>query len=149
MKRLFCALLVVVVVFSTVPTAANAAECEQTIIHFADGGYLVSEVIPVATRAAGEISASKPYTYYDANGRSQWMITLSGVFRYTGSSAVCTDASASVTVYDSSWYTISKTTREDGASAVCAATMGRKGAGATSTFPVSLRLTCDANGNLS
>lgn len=147
-KRVCCALFALIIVFAVVP-AANAVDMDQTVIRFPDGSYLVSEVMPAVTRTSGRISGSKPYTYYDANGRSQWEITLRGTFSYTGSSAVCTDASVSITIYNNAWYTISKNTKKEGDSAIGAVTMGGRVTGSVSTVPVSLRLTCDANGNLS
>lgn len=148
MKRFFCALLALMIVFSVVP-AASAAESEQAVVYFADGSYIVSEVVSVNGRASGSVSGSKPYTYYSADGRSLWKATLSGTFRYTGSSAVCTSASISTTVYDSSWRTISKSSEKEGSAAVGTVKMGGNIAGMATTVPVSLRLTCDANGNLS
>ena len=84
------------------------------------------------------------------NGTAQWKATLSGSFTYTGSSATCTSSSVDVTVYDSSWYTISKSSNKSGSKATASVTMGEKLAGVTVTkVPISLAMTCDKNGNLS
>ena len=150
MKRIFCGMLVLILAFGILPIAASADPGEREIIYFEDGSYLVSEVIPVSTRASGTISGTKPYTYYSNDGRALWKATLNGTFRYTGSSATCTSASINVSIYDSSWYTISKSAEKSGSSATGSASIGMKSAGVTiKTVPVSMSLTCDANGKLS
>lgn len=150
MKRLICSVLVLMLVFSAIPVMVHADQGNKEITYFEDGSYLVSEVTPASTRASGTTSGTKPYTYYSASGRSLWEVTLSGTFRYTGSSATCTDSSVSVSVYDSSWYTASKSARKSGSSATGSASMSMKSAGVTvMTVPVSMSLTCDANGKLS
>lgn len=150
MKRIICGILTLILVFSALPVVATAAQGEREILYFEDGSYLVSEVISVSTRASGTISGSKPYTYYSTDGRTLWKATLNGTFRYTGSSATCTNSSISVSIYDSSWYTISKSAGKSGSSATGSASMSMKSAGVTvMTVPVSMSLTCDANGKLS
>ena len=55
-----------------------------------------------------------------------------------------------VTIYDSSWYTVSKSASKSGNTATGSVIMGDTANGVTvKRVPVSLTLTCDANGNLS
>lgn len=54
-----------------------------------------------------------------------------------------------VTVYNSNWYTVSKTTTRSGNTATGVLTMGKKVLGITISQPTyTTTLTCDRNGNL-
>lgn len=150
MKRIFSFILVVAILICVTPIQSNASEKNWETIYFEDGSYMTVEVITKGIRASGSVSGSKPYTYYGKNGTVQWKATLSGSFTYTDSSATCTSSSVDVTVYDSSWYTISKSASKSGSKATASVTMGEKLAGVTVTkVPISLAMTCDKNGNLS
>lgn len=150
MKRIFSFILVVSILICVTPVQTKASEKKLDTIYFEDGSYMTVEVITKGMRASGSVSGSKPYTYYGKNGTAQWKATLSGSFTYTGSSATCTSSSVDVTVYDSSWYTISKSSSKSGSKATASVTMGEKLAGVTVTkVPISLAMTCDKNGNLS
>ena len=150
MKRVICSLLVVMLVLCSIPICGNAAEREQEIIRFEDGSYAVVETTTSGARASGRTSGSRPYTYYDSTGTAQWKVVLNGSFTYTGSSATYTSASCSVTIYNSEWYTISKNASKSGSTATGSFSMGRKLLGsAIETKDVTLKLSCDKNGNLS
>ena len=149
MKRLLCFVISAVLFVAMAPVYANA-ESNMDVIYYEDGSYATVEIIETTARVSGSKTANKPYTYYNSNGQIQWKAVLTGTFSYTGSSATCTAASMSVTIYDSSWYTISKSATKSGNSATGSATIGEKVLGVTvAKFPVSLTLSCDANGNLS
>lgn len=150
MKRFAAWLLLAVLLINVLPAMGNAAENESEIIEFDDGSYFVVEIIANHSRASESKTASKQYTYYDADDVSQWKAVLTGKFTYTGSSATCTSSSVSTTIYDSSWYEIYKYASKSGNKATASVTMGDKLDGETiARVPVSLSLTCDANGNLS
>lgn len=150
MKRLLSLLMCAIIVVSIFPVVGSASVQEQTTIYYADGSYMTVEVDVCKTRASGNVTSSKKYTYYDDNNVSQWKAVLSGTFTYTGSSATCTASSVDVTIYDSAWYVSSKYASKSGNTAEASVTMGHKVAGITITkVPVDLTLTCDANGNLS
>lgn len=121
-------------------------------VYFDDGSYMTVEVTR-AVRASGSVTGSKPYTYYNSSYNSsgvvQWQAVLTGSFTYTGSSATCTASSVDVTVYDSAWKVISKSASKSENTATASVSM-RKVVGVTvMTVPVSMSLSCDANGNLS
>lgn len=148
MKRLFCLTLAFAILISVVPLFASATENE--ILYFEDGSYIIIETVCNSTRASGAVSGGKQYTYYDSDGVSKWKAVLNGSFTYTGSSATCTSSSVDVTVYDVSWYVSYKYAGKSGNSATASVTMARTVDGTTLTkVPVTLILTCDANGNLS
>lgn len=147
MKRVISCLLVVLLIASAVPLAAAK---DNNSVYFDDGSYITIDISVVKSRAAGSVSGSKTYTYHDSDGTSAWKAVLSGTFSYTGSTSTCTASSCNVTIYDSAWYTVSKSASKSGNSATAAVTMGKKLLGVTITkVPVNMVLTCDANGNLS
>ncbi|MDO5401131.1 MAG: hypothetical protein Q4F17_09145 [Eubacteriales bacterium] len=152
MKRFICYALLLCMFFSLIPVTANAAEVSdknEEVIYFEDGSFLMVSVRTRNTRSSGSVSADKVYTF-DTGSGVKWEAVLSGSFTYTGSSATCTSSSVSVDIYDSAWYTVSKSAGKSGASATGSVTMGRKAGGITvDKVPLSLKLTCDANGNLS
>lgn len=149
MKRIFSILLAAILMVSILPAAGSAAETMETI-YYDDGSYLTIEVIFSPARATWSVTGNKQYTYYNSSSVSQWKAVLTGTFTYTGSSSSCTASSVNVTIYDSSWYVISKSASKSGNKATASVTMGEKADGVTiMRVPVSLALTCDANGNLS
>lgn len=119
-------------------------------VYFEDGSYLTIIVEQVESRAAGTVTGNKTYTYAASDGDVKWKAVLHGTFSYTGSAASCTSSSCDVTIYNSSWYVVSKTASKSGATATADVTVGFKFLGITTEkIPISIRLKCDANGNLS
>ncbi len=151
MKRLFAILTVVLIAVSMLPLSAFAAtETQENIIYLNNGCYITVELTIAETRASGTKTASKTYTFRGSDGIEEWRAVLRGTFSYTGSSATCTAASCDVTITDTDWYIVSKSATKSGASAVGELTMGRKWLGITvDKESISMRITCDANGNLS
>lgn len=150
MKRIACFLLSAVLMLYCIPLFGNAAECGREVIRFEDGSYIVVEVTNSGARASKSTNGSKTSTFYNRNNVAQWMAELKGSFTYDGSSATCTSASSSVTIYNSDWYTVSKNASKSGSTATGSFSMGRKLLGSTvETKNISLKLSCDKNGNLS
>lgn len=148
MKQTIAFLLLAVLLLSTLPVSADAAE--KDIIYCEDGSYITVEIITNGSRESGSVTGKKRYTYYSENGSTEWVVDLNGSFTYTGSSATCTSSSVDVTIHDSSWYVVSKYATKSSNKATASVTMGDKPAGTTVlTVPVSLTLQCDPNGNLS
>ena len=148
LRRFMCVVLLAVLIIGILPVSAVADEVET--IYLSDGSYIVVRLYEHGTRASGTVSGGKEYTHYDSSGASNWKVVLSGTFNYTGSGSTCTASSVNVTIYDSSWYTISKSASKSGNKATGSVIMGEKlTSGTVTRVPVSLTLTCDANGNLS
>ena len=102
------------------------------------------------TRAAETITENKTYTYTASNGDVEWKAILRGTFSYTGSSSNCSASSCDVTINNSSWYVVSKTVGQTGATASADVTIGLKLWGITTKkVPINIHLTCDADGYLS
>ena len=152
MKRFFCLFILAVMIAGLLPLScfAQSAEENTAITYFADGSYMVEAVNIRQTRASGTVTGSKEKTYYGEDGVAEWKAVLTGSFTYTGSSATCNSSTCNVTIYDSTWYTISKSATKSGNTANASVTMGKKYLGITVTqVPTTVTLKCDANGNLS
>lgn len=151
MKHIVSFAVLIVMAISILSLPANAASTEEIIVtYFEDGSYMTETIIVSNARASGTKTASKVKNYYDGSGNLDWKATLTGTYTYTGSSSTCTSSSINVTIYDSAWYTISKSATKSGNTAYATVTMGQKMLGVTvSEVPASISLKCDANGNLS
>lgn len=153
MKRTVSIILVFALISAIFPTYCLAVESDsETIrtVYFDDGSYMTEQYFIVNTRASGTITGNKINTYYANDGTASWKAVLSGTFSYTGSSATCTASNCNVTIYHTSWYTISKTTGKSGNTATANVTMGYKTLGVTTNqVSTNISLTCDKNGNLS
>lgn len=152
MKRLFAMILLACLLLSVLPSEGFALETDKEVIIyvFEDGSYLTESTYEHSARSAGTKSGSKERTYYGNDGTAQWKAVLNGVFTYTGTSATCTSSSMNVTIYNSSCYVVSKSATKSGNTATGNATVGEKVLGITvSRIPVTITLSCDANGNLS
>ena len=148
MKKFLCGVCAFLLIVAMLPVSAACAETET--ICFEDGSYATIHISFTNSRASGSITGKKTFNYYNSNNVRQWKAVLTGSFTYTGSSATCTSSSMDVTIYDSAWYIVSKSSGKSGSTARGNATVGEKLLGVTvSSVPVSLTLSCDANGNLS
>ena len=150
MKKAISCLILVVMLIPLFLINCFAVETESGVTYFQDGSYIIDEIKINKGRASGAINGSRTKSYYDADGNLEWKAVLNGSFAYTGSSATCTSSSVSVTIYDSAWYTISKSATKSGNTASASVTMGYKLLGITTNrVTVTPTLSCDANGNLS
>lgn len=147
MKRITSIILAFVMLIGILPLYGNAMEVET--IYYEDGSYATIEIFTYGMRAS-TTTGTKTYNYYNSSNVRQWKVVLTGSFSYTGSSASCTSSSMDVTIYNSNCYVLSKSASKSGNTASGTATVGEKLLGVTvSSIPVSLTLSCDANGNLS
>lgn len=150
MKRIFAAILVMVLLISALPCGVSAAADTQ-VIALEDGSYVVVSVEKSSARAANTVTGSKNYTYYDSNNNLQWKAKLTATFAYSGGWYTCTTANCNVTITNTTnWYVVSNNTIRSSNNAVTNLTMGRKALGVTvEKYPYTITLTCDNNGNLS
>lgn len=150
MKRIISLVLLVVSLLSVLPFTGNAEENGLQKILFDDGSYFLISVETMDTRASGIKSGSKKFSYYSSSDELLWDVILRGTFSYSGVSSACESVTAQVTIYNSSWYEVSKTVSKSGSTAYCEAVLGYKLVGITmNKQSASISLTCDANGNLS
>lgn len=151
MKRILCAAFSFLIVVSLLPTHVFAGSCIETnsTVYNEDRGYFVEEIIVIPSRASHSTTGSKVSTYYTETGTAVWKVTVTGSFTYNGTTASCTSSSCTVTILNSSWYQISKSSGRNGASATASATLGYKMNGVkVNEITRSVKLTCDKNGNL-
>ena len=153
MKRTISIFLAVVTILLALPIGAvRAAETLPTeeIIWMDDGSYIKVTVQSASTIASSTITKNKNLTYYGSDNSLQWKITLTGTFTYTGETATCTASSCTVTIYNNSWYVVSKSATKSGNKAYATVTMGRKVLGVTvDKQTYNLTLSCDKYGNVS
>ena len=149
-RKIALVVSLLLLITSFVVTASAVEENEFCVWIFDDGSYITESFTVMGYRATGSISGSKTRNYYDGNGALDWQVVLTGSFTYTGTSATCTSSTCNVTIYDSAWYTVSKSSGKSGNTATASATIGEKLLGVTvRQIPVSLSISCDKNGNLS
>lgn len=122
----------------------------ESVIHMDGGYYITVELSEVTERATNTKSGNKAYVFRNSSGEEQWRATIYGTWTYNGTSATCTSSRCTTSVTNNSWYEVSKSAAKSDASATAEVTMGYKFLGITTKKEsLSLRLTCDANGNLS
>ncbi len=150
MKRYISMLMLFALFVSLLSVSVSAEQYDVEMIHLEDGSYIIVAVTELQCRATQTRSGSKSYTYYTSDGSAKWKATLSGTFTYNGSSATCTSSSCSVTIYNSSWYTISKSASKSSNTASASVTMGYKVLGVTTNQVTrNISLSCDKDGKLS
>lgn len=159
MKKIIAFVLSAVIIMGILPTILANAEGnspESEILYYDDGSYAVI-TITYGLASNAEVNASKSIksgsktvSYYDDSGALKWKATLTASFTYDGSTSSCTSANSTVAICDSDWYVISNNSGHAGNTATANVTMGRRYLGVTvKTVPVTITLSCDANGNLS
>jgi hypothetical protein len=153
MKKIISIFLALVTLVLMIPAAQASAQMSNSgldIIYLEDGGYIMVELNTNSNTARTTISKSKVVTRYSDDDEMQWQIRLSGSFTYNGSSAGCSSCNCTVTIYDDTWYTESKTSWANGNTANATVVMAQKLLGITvRRETVDLTLTCDKNGNFS
>lgn len=152
MSKRFISILLIFILVCSLPIHTFAANTNETesIIYLKDGSYITITVEELGVRASGTKTGKKNLTYTASDGTVCWQATLTGTFTYTGTSATCTASSCSITIYESNWYTVSKSATKSGNIATATITMGRKFLGVTiSKDTYDITLSCDKNGNLS
>lgn len=151
MKKTLTALLVVVLMLSSF-SVAQASDGVVNVEYFDDGSYVVTVVDCDAVMfASSTIRGRKTSTYYRADGKEAFALTVYGTFSYDGTNqAVCTDSSYTHTIYRNDWSLKSASATKSGNTATATGTFIRKALGVTvdtKVLPVSL--SCDKDGNLS
>lgn len=151
MKRVIVLMTVLCLLLSVFPFGAYAeSEDDELVEYLPDGGYIVTEIFDIDTRAAQSATKSFAKTKYDENGNLDWKITLTATFTYDGVTARCTATDLDVTIYDSSWYKISAYHSREAAQGYANVQLGRKVLGVTVEKPTYyLSLNCTPDGNIS
>lgn len=156
MKKVVSVLLIVMIMFSlNVPAfAVENIDNENTVIEYLEDGSCFITTITVveenSTYATNTKTFTKTISYKDEDGIVCWKATLTATFRYTGSSATCTDADVTYTVSNSKWKITSATASKSGNTATADVTAKRYTLGIPfKTVDRTITMTCSANGTIS
>ena len=107
MKQITSALLSILLIISLVSfTNAKTIENHEvyTTEYYDDGSYGITTITIVSSKAFNSTkTASKSYNHYSASNVLLWTITLTATFTYNGSTASCTNATPSYTMYATTW----------------------------------------------
>ena len=155
MKRFICIIFAAMLLLTMFPMSVSA-DTQEKRIYLEDGSYYTETICSIPLLAINSILRENTVrhnitrTYNSASGVAQWSFTLSGTFRYDGTSATCIATSCSTSILQSGWSCSSKSSHAVGNMAVGDVTMVKKLLGITiETRTAHLTLTCDANGNIS
>lgn len=151
MKRVFSALIVLLLLVGMLPLSVSAATevTDKEVIWFEDGSRVEIITEKSLARVPNTVTGSKTKNYYDANNNLDWTAKLTATFAYSGSYYTCTTANCVVTRYDTSWSVISNNTVRSSNTATTRLTMGLSSGGATYQYPYTIKLTCSSTGTLS
>ena len=155
MKRAVLVLLAACIMLGSFPSALAAKEEARQETEFVtyldDGSYFVTSIREEALRASSTLKrGTKVKKLYNSDDELQWLVTLTAVFSYDGTTSTCTSATCSTTIYENCWGTSSCTSSHSGNTAYGYATFACRISGIIiDTRNVTVKLTCDENGVLS
>lgn len=156
MKKIVSVLLSVIIMLSlSAPAfAVDSVNNENTVVeYFEDGSCFITTITVVeenSTYATNTKTFTKTISYKDEDGIVCWKATLTATFRYTGSSATCTESDVTYTVSNSKWKITSATASKSGNTATADVTAKRYTLGIpVETLNRTITMTCSANGTVS
>lgn len=162
MKKWFICFLTLALMFCSFPATILAAVEEtfssdkDTVIIYQetalqpDGSILKLQVTEHLSRGNNIKEGSKTLTHLSNNGELLWEATLTARFYYDGTTCYCINGWLSLQFTDNSFYEVSRSVSNVGATATANFTIGHRVLGVTvSQTPYTLTLTCDKYGNLS
>ena len=153
MKKVLSFLFIVLIVFCVSINACASSDAITTVEYFEDGSCIETTIVVkeyISTYATQVKKVEKSISYKDEDGIVCWKATLTATFRYTGSSATCTDSTVSYEIYDSAWRMTSATASKSGNTATADITAKRYTLGIPfKTIDRTITMTCSANGTIS
>lgn len=153
MKKVFSILLIMLMIFSVNINVCAGSDAATTVEYFDDGSCIETTIVfdeYISTYATQVKKLEKSISYKDEDGIVCWSATLTATFRYTGSSATCTDSTVSYEIYDSAWRMTSATASKSGNTATADITAKRYTLGIPfKTIDRTITMTCSANGTIS
>lgn len=161
MKRILaCLFMLTLTACLTIPSTASAATpvpaAKTTITKDADGGYYVETITETPSASpfsispyssiAATVDKTKSISFYNSSNSLCWKYSLTGTFRYiTGFSAVCADARAKLSIYNSAYSLYNEKHSHSGSTATGTIKIRKKTLITTKT----LSITCSKNGTFS
>lgn len=153
MKKVLSFLFIVLIVFCVSINACASSDAITTVEYFEDGSCIETTIVVkeyISTYATQVKKVEKSISYKDEDGIVCWKATLTATFRYTGSSATCTDSDVTYTINDSAWKITSATASKSGNTATADITAKRYTLGIPfKTVDRTITMTCSANGTIS
>lgn len=154
MKKVLSLILAVILAISCLSFnifAADDPTANDEIISLENGYYAVVTIEESnVSRATRTKSGTKDLSVYDNSDNLCFVVTITGIFSYTGSSATCTSASISYNIHLDNWKIKSATATKSGNKAVGNFTAKRYTLGIpVETVEQTFYLTCSATGVLS
>lgn len=148
MKKSRILLFIFILLFSTCFTsfANDTSEISNHVEYLADGSYYIIRLTSNDTPARTSTrTASKDISYYSSSKILLWRFTVTGTFTYNGVVSSCNNATNSISVSNSNWSVVSRSSYPSGSSAVGNITMHQTGG---SNISRTVTLTCSPNGTL-
>lgn len=153
MKKVLSFLFIVLIVFCVSINACASSDAITTVEYFEDGSCIETTIVVkeyISTYATQVKKVEKSISYKDEDGIVCWKATLTATFRYTGSSATCTESDVTYTISNSKWKITSATASKSGNTATADVTAKRYTLGIpVETLNRTITMTCSANGTIS
>lgn len=152
MRKLISLLSVILMIAVLCPNTALANDemvTDSYVEYFDDGSYMVTELSEntITTFAAQTASSYKVSHFYNSNNVKEWTVRLDATFSYTGSSATCTSAKTSYTIYNDAWKVTSAVPSKSGNKATGTFTVKKYVLGIpVKTVNKTLTITCSNTG---
>jgi hypothetical protein len=151
MKKIGLPIVLSIVMLIALPLTAYADTQNSTstsITTYSDGSYLVTKITRAISIAqtTTQTTGTKTTSCYTSDNKLAWDFSVTGTFRYNGTSATAISSSASDHIYNSDWSCASKSTSYSGASATASGVFKSVSA---LTKNVTATLTCSPSGALS
>ncbi len=153
MKKILTIIFVLLLGLTPINTFALESTVESRTIEYLGDGIYVETTIEspnISTYATNTITKTKTNRYKNSKGTVLYTVSVTGTFKYTGSSSTCTSATVNATTSINDWKVISKSASKSGNKATGKATVKQyiEGKVVQTKYP-SVTLTCSATGVLS
>lgn len=149
-KRVISVLLVLISLIGVLPLGVYAVNNDNNseIIYLEDGCYIIVSTEISPARIANTVSGKRSWAFYDTNDVLLWVATLNATFAYSGAWYTCTTADGTVAVLETDWYVYASNIVRSSNNAYWHLVMKNRQTG-VQTDTLTLKITCDSNGNLS
>ncbi len=153
MQKVFSLLLVLILSFSMFSFgvyANDSSEPEIIVEYYDDGTYSVTEIGCGVVTCAGttqQVTNYKTRNVYDGNDNKLFSCSITGTFRYDGTTSTCTSANSSYQITDDAWKITSHSASRSGNTATGTFTAKKYFVGLpVGTKDISVSLSCSPTG---
>ena len=162
MKKIISMLLVITLFsISVIPAAATVSENKSVkvvSIEPLEDGYYVETTIEILPQLGfgneiqatySTITSTKTSSYKNSNGDVMCSLSITGTFTYNGSTSSCTSCYHSYSAPGSTWEVLNASSSRSGNSATATATARHHLIVSYADYPMSVTVSCSANGTIS